>query len=41
MGQDRRMVLSSVQQELIANPNANMQMQMIGCSILSAMMQVV
>jgi len=38
-GEDRRMVLASVQQQLIANPAANMQMQMIGCSILGAMMQ--
>lgn len=36
-GEDRRVVLAEVQQ-LIAN--GNMQMQMIGCSILSAMMMV-
>eukprot|EP00094_Tigriopus_californicus_P000138 TCALIF_00134-PA protein Name:"Similar to xpo4 Exportin-4 (Xenopus laevis)" AED:0.05 eAED:0.05 QI:354/0.88/0.9/1/1/1/10/107/1127 len=36
LGEDRRMVLQEVQQ-LISN--GNMQMQMIGCSILSAMMQ--
>ncbi len=37
LGEDRRRVLAEVQQ-LIAE--GNMQMQMIGCSILSAMMQV-
>ncbi len=37
-GEDRRVVLAEVQQQLIAK--GNMQMQMIGCSILGAMMQV-
>ena len=37
-GEDRRLVLSEVQQ-LIAGANSNMQMQMVGCSILGAMLQ--
>ena len=36
MGADRRMVLAEVKQLIVGG---NMQMQMIGCSILSAMMQ--
>ena len=37
-GEDRRLVLSEVQQ-LIAGSNSSMEMQMVGCSILGAMMQ--
>ena len=37
-GEDRRLVLSEVQQ-LIAGSNSSMQMQMVGCSILGAMLQ--
>ncbi len=37
LGEDRRMVLAEVQQTLIAK--GNLQMQMVGCSILGALMQ--